>query len=195
MASQKTDKAVIIKKAYQVFREKGYHNTSMADVGKACGLLKGSIYYYFPSKEELMKQVLISDHEGMKNIVCSLAYEKQLSVKDRLERIMQALESCYFDEPGGCLMANIGLESAHENPEFVQIIRHFFEDWIAAFSFIFQSEHEQEKAQKMAEQAVQEIEGAIMLSTIFQDKKYFISTSERICSYQAEMISKICFFL
>lgn len=155
----------------------------MADVGKACGLLKGSIYSYFPSKEELMKQVLISDHENMKIIVCSLGYGKQLSFNDRLERIMQALESCYFDEPGGCMMANIGLESAQENPGFTQIIRHFFEDWIAAFSYIFQSQHEQEKAQKMAEQAVQEIEGAIMLSIIFQDKKHFLSTSERIRSY------------
>lgn len=89
MAIQKADKALIIKKAHQVFREKGYHNTSMADVGKACGLLKGSIYY-FHSKEELMKQVLISDHENMKIIVCSLGYGKQLSFNERLERIMQA---------------------------------------------------------------------------------------------------------
>jgi TetR/AcrR family transcriptional repressor of nem operon len=185
MASQKADKALIIKKAYQVFRKKGYHNTSMADIGKACGLLKGSIYYYFPGKEELMKQVLISDHESMKGIVCALAYEEQLSFKDRLERIMQALENCYFDEPGGCLMANIGLESAQEKPEFIQIIKHFFRDWIDAFCHIFQSQHEQGRAQKMAEQAVQEIEGAIMLSIIFQDKKYFLSTSERIRSYLA----------
>ena len=183
MASQKTDKELIIKKAYQVFREKGYHYTSMADIGKACGLLKGSIYYYFPSKEELMKQVLISDHESMKNIVCTLAYEEQLSFKDRLERIMQAMESCYFDEPGGCLMANIGLESAQVRPEFIQIIRQFFEDWIATFSYIFQSQHDEAKAQMLAEQAVQEIEGAVMLSVIFQDKKYYQQTSDRILSY------------
>jgi AcrR family transcriptional regulator len=185
VANQKTDKGLIIKKAHQVFRERGYHKTSMADVGKACGLLKGSIYYYFPSKEELMKQVLMSDHQGLKGVVCALAYEEQLTFKDRLERIMQALENCYFDEPGGCLMANIGLETAQEKPEFIQIIRQFFNDWIAAFSYIFQSQHEQGKAQKMAEQAVQEIEGAIMLSILFQDNKYFHNTSERIRSYLA----------
>jgi TetR/AcrR family transcriptional repressor of nem operon len=183
MASQKTDRELIIKKAYQVFREKGYHSTSMADIGKSCGLLKGSIYYYFPSKEELMKQVLICDHEAMKSIVCTLAYEEQLPFRDRLRRILQALENCYFDEPGGCLMANIGLESAQVKPEFIQIIKQFFEDWIATFSYLFQSQHEQAKAQLMAEQAVQEIEGAVMLSTIFQDKKYFLSTSTRILSY------------
>jgi TetR/AcrR family transcriptional repressor of nem operon len=179
----KKDRELIIKKAYQVFREKGYHYTSMADIGKACGLLKGSIYYYFPSKEELMKQVLISDHEAMKSIVRSLAHGEQLSFRDRLGRILEAFESCYFDEPGGCLMANIGLESAQVKPEFIQIIRQFFEDWIAAFSYLFQSQHEQAKAQMMAEQAVQEIEGAVMLSVIFQDKKYFLSTSARILTY------------
>ena len=183
MASHKTDRELIIRKAYQVFRENEYHKTSMADIGLACGLLKGSIYYYFPSKEELMLQVLISDHELMKNNVCSTAYIEQLSFKERLRQILQALETCYFDAPGGCLMANIGLESAQVVPEFAKVIKSFFEDWIATFSFIFQSRYDKARAQMMAEQAVQEIEGAVMLSVLFQDKKYFLSTSDRILSY------------
>lgn len=73
----------------------------MADVGQACGLLKGSIYYYFPSKEELMEQVLIYDHQFMKNNIYSLAYMEQLSFKECLNQVLQALESCYFDAPGG----------------------------------------------------------------------------------------------
>ena len=89
----------------------------------------------------------------------------------------------YFDESGGCLMANIGLESAQVNPEFIMIIRKFLEDWIAAFSYIFQSQHQQPEARMMAEQAVQEIEGAVMLSVIFDDKRYFLTACERIRSY------------
>ncbi len=58
MPIQKVDKEFIIKKAYLLFREKGYHKTSMADVGPVCGLLKGSEYYCFPSKDELLLQVL-----------------------------------------------------------------------------------------------------------------------------------------
>ena len=68
-------------------------------------------------------------------------------------------------------------------PEFTKVIKLFFEDWIAAFSYIFQSQHDQEKARSLAEQAVQEIEGAIMLSVIFQDKKYYTRTSDKIRSY------------
>lgn len=183
MASQKVDKELIIRKAYQLFRENGYSYTTMADIGQACGLLKGSIYYYFSSKEELMLQVLISDHEYMKSNVYSLAYLEQLSFKERLREILEALENCYFDAPGGCLMAKIGLESAQVMPEFTKVIKIFFEDWIATFFYIFQSQYDQAEAQLMAEQAVQEIEGAIMLSVIFKDKKYYLLTSERILSY------------
>lgn len=183
MPIQKVDKELIISKAFQVFREYGYHKTSMADIGLACGLLKGSIYHYFPSKEELMLHVLISDHELMKSNVCSLAYVEQLSFKERLRQIMQAIENCYFDAPGGCLMANIGLETAQLVPEFTKVIRNFFESWIATFTYIFQSQYDNPKAQTMAEQAVQEIEGAVLLSVLFQDKKYFLSTSEKILTY------------
>lgn len=80
-------------------------------------------------------------------------------------------------------MANIGLESAQVVPEFTQVIKIFFEDWIASFSYIFQSQYDQATAQTMAEQAVQEIEGAIMLSVLFQDKRFFLSTSEKVLSY------------
>lgn len=125
MASQKVDKKFIIRKAYQLFRENGYSYTTMADIGQACGLLKGSIYYYFSSKEELMLQVLISDHEYMKSNVYSLAYAKQLPDKECLSQVLQALESCYFNAPGGCLMANIGLESAQVVPGFSRVIKAF----------------------------------------------------------------------
>ncbi|MFD3003897.1 TetR/AcrR family transcriptional regulator [Pontibacter toksunensis] len=183
MKSQRVDKALIIRKAYQLFREKGYSYTSMADIGQACGLLKGSIYYYFPSKEELMRQVLISDHEYMKSNVYALAYVDHLPYRERLNQVLLALESCFFDAPGGCLMANIGLEAAQVVPGFSQVIRVFFEDWIAAFFHIFQSRYDQVEARAMAEQAVQEIEGAIMLSVLFQDKRFFLSTSHKVLSY------------
>ena len=182
MAIKKVDKELIIEKACQVFRERGYSYTTMADIGKACGLLKGSIYYHFSSKEELMLQVLITDYEYAKDHVYSLAYLDQLPGKERMMQILQAMEKYYFDAPGGCLMAKIDLESAQVMPEFTKVIKKFFEEWITSFSYIFQSQYDQEKAKLLAEQAVQEIEGAIMLSVIFQDKEYYTRTSNKILS-------------
>src|ERR671935_2451137 len=43
--------------ALRLFREKGYHATSMQDIAEAVGLYKGSLYHYIGGKEELLVQV------------------------------------------------------------------------------------------------------------------------------------------
>jgi AcrR family transcriptional regulator len=43
--------------ALRLFREKGYHATSMQDIAAAVGLYKGSLYHYIGGKEELLVRV------------------------------------------------------------------------------------------------------------------------------------------
>jgi AcrR family transcriptional regulator len=43
--------------AARLFREQGFHATSMRDIAKAVGMLSGSIYYHFDSKEEMLLAV------------------------------------------------------------------------------------------------------------------------------------------
>ena len=64
MPVKKVEKFDIIKQALNLFRTQGYHKTTMANIGDACGLLKGSVYHYFSSKEDLMREVLevLRDH-------------------------------------------------------------------------------------------------------------------------------------
>ncbi|QRG08988.1 TetR family transcriptional regulator [Xanthobacter dioxanivorans] len=47
----------IVAVAGSLFAEKGYNRTSMRDIAEAAGLLSGSLYYYFSSKEELFLEV------------------------------------------------------------------------------------------------------------------------------------------
>ncbi len=48
----------IIDAAAALFREQGYHNTSMADIAGRVGVLKGSLYYHIHSKEEILFEIL-----------------------------------------------------------------------------------------------------------------------------------------
>jgi TetR/AcrR family transcriptional regulator, cholesterol catabolism regulator len=43
--------------ALHLFREKGYHATSMQDIAAAVGLYKGSLYHYIGGKDDLLVQV------------------------------------------------------------------------------------------------------------------------------------------
>ena len=44
----------IITVAARLFKEKGYRATTLEDIAAAVGMLKGSLYYYIQSKEELL---------------------------------------------------------------------------------------------------------------------------------------------
>jgi AcrR family transcriptional regulator len=48
----------LLETATRLFKEQGYHNTSMQDLADALGLQKGSLYYYIESKEALLRQLL-----------------------------------------------------------------------------------------------------------------------------------------
>lgn len=48
---------MLIGEAARLFGNKGYENTSMRDIAAAVGILPGSLYHHFPSKEELFTAV------------------------------------------------------------------------------------------------------------------------------------------
>lgn len=48
----------VIKKAHQLFLEKGFQATSIQDILDYSGISKGTFYNYFPSKSELFKAVI-----------------------------------------------------------------------------------------------------------------------------------------
>ncbi|HUR78792.1 MAG TPA: TetR/AcrR family transcriptional regulator [Acidimicrobiales bacterium] len=52
----------IIAAAAQLFYEKGFDATTTQDIGEAVGMLKGSLYYYIDSKEDVLLQIVEELH-------------------------------------------------------------------------------------------------------------------------------------
>ena len=48
----------VVRTAARLFSERGYHGTSMQDLGEALGVLRGSLYAHIGSKEELLFEVV-----------------------------------------------------------------------------------------------------------------------------------------
>ena len=180
MPLQKTSKEEIIKKAVDVFRKNGYYKTSMADLAEACGLLKGSFYYYFKSKEELMHAALQSTCEYYSNKVFCIAYDTNLSAKERFIALFNKQAPFLTDDMAGCLFGNMTLETISANSSFQFILQKFFSEWKKAFATIFELEHEKEFANILAEQSVMELEGALMMMRLYNDKKIFEDACVRV---------------
>ena len=54
----------IVEAAAVVFKEKGYEAASTAEIGTRVGLLKGSLYYYIETKEDLLFAVIQEVHQA-----------------------------------------------------------------------------------------------------------------------------------
>ncbi len=50
----------LMDEAARLFAERGYHPTAVADVVESLGVGKGVFYWYFASKEDLFKEILVS---------------------------------------------------------------------------------------------------------------------------------------
>ena len=81
--------STILDAAAQLFRQKGYRVTSMRDIAAASGMLAGSLYYHFASKEELLVAVYA---EGVRRISVSVraVLARELDPWARLEAVCAA---------------------------------------------------------------------------------------------------------
>jgi TetR/AcrR family transcriptional regulator, cholesterol catabolism regulator len=57
-------RAKVFSTATKLFLEKGYQATSIADLAAEVGMLKGSLYYYIQSKDDLLCQVILDALEA-----------------------------------------------------------------------------------------------------------------------------------
>lgn len=178
MPKQKVSVDYILKQSLRLFRKKSYHNTSIADIAEACGLLKGSLYHYFPSKEALMSAVIRYAHSYFQKEVFSIAKNPDLTPQQKMEMMFKKSERALLSD--GDIMGNIGVETARVIPEFSDNIREFFEEWMVAVKTVFMEITNEEDAQKLAEQTVAEFEGAVMMSRIFRDPKFVHNAFDRL---------------
>jgi len=184
MPKQKVTEKEILYKSMKVFGAKGYHNTSMANIAKECGLLKGSMYHYFSGKEALMQAVIEYLHKKYKEKVFSIAYQEDLTTRQKLEQYIGFSEKFFLGSNDGCLMGNIALETVNTNAQFAESFKAFFQEWINAMAHIFKEEYGEEQAIAIAKECVAEIEGALMLKRVFKDDDYLHKAHQRILNRQ-----------
>jgi AcrR family transcriptional regulator len=55
--------------ACRIFRERGYHQTSMRDIASALGWQPSALYYYYPSKEDLLFSIMDAAVSGLTEMV------------------------------------------------------------------------------------------------------------------------------
>ncbi|MFD2330362.1 TetR/AcrR family transcriptional regulator [Cohnella sp. GCM10020058] len=79
-------KLQIIEAAMRCFARKGFHATSIQEIVDELGMAKGSIYFYFKGKEELLLAVIWHFVERMMAELAVLPDERQLGPREQFRR-------------------------------------------------------------------------------------------------------------
>lgn len=98
--------------ALRLFWEKGYGSTSIADVLQGARVNSGSLYHFFPGKQDLLLAVLDMYQQGLHSMLLEPAWR---GVSDPIERIFALLAryrrsltdtDCFY----GCPIGSLALE-------------------------------------------------------------------------------------
>lgn len=179
MPVQKTSKEEITVKAMQLFRKKGYFNTSIKDLSDACEIPKSHFYYYFKGgKVELMVEVLEAVRNYFSERVFPISRDQSLSNDEKWSKIAKKLHRIFMSQHGGCIMGLTTLEVSNvpEKEVFLPIIQSYFEEMMACLAIVYQDLDEPEA---IATKSVQDIQGGLMLMQLYSDPVYFLSALER----------------
>src|SRR4051794_29937131 len=81
----------ILEAALAVFAEKGFAAARMDDVARRAGVTKGTIYLYFPSKDELFKSLVREAIGGTLAQVTAYADAYQGSARELLVSVLRTI--------------------------------------------------------------------------------------------------------
>ena len=180
MAKKKTSREDILKHSIKLFKINGYYNTSMANIADACGLIKGSIYHHFKSKEEIGIESLKYIHNYFKEHIYKIAYQNDLTDKEKLALFVKKTDDYFLHSEGGCLLGNLALEVSSENILFKDEIRAYFKNWEKALFSILQSNYTDEKTAELSQEYVALTQGEIMMMNLYNSPENYLKVGKKI---------------
>jgi len=122
---RKLEPEAILEIAIGVFWDKGYEATSIADILKATGLHKGSLYQTFGDKKSLFIACLTCYQEQMLNKISQTVNAAENPIKGlKLAMHEMITESCTQGECSnkGCMAVNTLVETAPHDIEIRQVL-------------------------------------------------------------------------
>jgi TetR/AcrR family transcriptional repressor of nem operon len=123
----------ILLTAMKLFAEKGYLSTSVADILKEADAHSGSLYHFFPTKQDVLVAVLGLYRDGIGPMLLEPAWK---GVRNPISRIFALLAAyrrmlvqtgCLY----GCPIGSLALELHEPDPQVREMLAANFAGWVS----------------------------------------------------------------
>jgi AcrR family transcriptional regulator len=169
----------IIYAAMELFWLKGYASTSIADILSRSQVNSGSLYYFFPGKQDVLIAVLEAYRDGINQMLLEPAWD---GVKDPIEKVFALLgqyrrsivdTECEY----GCPIGSLALELHEPDSVVRELLAANFTAWVTAVEGCFRGAADRFEAgtdlRALAEFTLNVMEGGVMQARTYRDVAYF----------------------
>jgi len=175
----KDTRSRIVEAAMELFWLKGYGSTSIADILSRSQVNSGSLYYFFPGKQDLLVAVLEAYRDGIGPMLLEPAWQ---GVDDPVERVF-ALLAAYrhalvdTDCTYGCPIGSLALELHEPDSPVRALLVANFREWVEAVENCLRSAEARfppdTDLHALAELVLNVMEGGVMQARTFRDVGHF----------------------
>jgi TetR/AcrR family transcriptional repressor of nem operon len=179
----------IVEAARDLFFKQGYVATGVAQILKESKANSGSLYYFFPSKEDLLVAVLEKYQALLEPRVLKPAFER---VDDPIERLFAVLEGYRLlleatDFELGCPIGNLALEVSNSQPAARRLIIKNFKAWCDAIRRLIEDAADRlpqdVEAAALATHVLATMEGSVMLARAYRSFEPFDQAINQLKDY------------
>jgi TetR/AcrR family transcriptional repressor of mexJK operon len=151
MTKDKSKEDAIIKSARQRFAHFGYSKVTMDEIASDIDMGKASLYYYFPTKENLFQEVLLQEQDEFANEIEKILQNETCAEDKLLQYVDQRLK--YFQK-----LFNLGALSFYsfieKKSHFKQYYKDFEERELQLLSKIFEEGKKKNEFKKDVDEKV-----------------------------------------
>lgn len=97
-------KVQIMRAATKLFSEKGFHATSIQEIADSLGIAKGSVYSYFPSKDELLFSIFKYYYELYEYKLAKIGEDRSLDTREALIAKIEHMFNGFYEHRAFILM-------------------------------------------------------------------------------------------
>jgi TetR/AcrR family transcriptional repressor of nem operon len=165
--------------AMDLFSEKGYGSTSISDILSRSQANSGSLYHFFPGKQDVLVGVLELYRDGIHQMLLEPAWQ---GIEDPIDRIFALLDryrdallesECIY----GCPIGSLALELHEPDPPVRELLAQNFTGWTRAIGGCLEAGAERlprgADIQGLAEFILTTMEGGVMQARTHRDIAYF----------------------
>lgn len=186
-----TSKEKILLEAARLIHTQGIGATSISDLQEATGLTRSSLYFHFPNKHALCRQVLERAREWFRSMLDdTISPEKSMGGMPELFQAFLELnrENEYV---GGCIFGNTALETSDSDESFAGLVEDVFDEWQEELEHALAAAQRRGEVRSdmeagaLATHIVATIEGAIMLARLKKEEEPFRACIEGLETFLA----------